>query len=376
MKTNPFFWAVPLLVLGLLVACGAPTVTPTPEPSTATATYRPPTETLTPSPTIAPPTLTPTATTVPVDGFLIAQVYVRTGPGTNFDEIGLIGHSKIVQLIGRDITSEWFQILYADGPDGVGWIVSKYVQATGTERLPVISLQTASGSRAVTAQVIQRLNVRAGPGLGYAVYGMVDPPATLIITGKNQLGTWIQVEFDESPTGYGWVAVAYIQLTEQVDLPILDELGTPLPVASGLPPESAFTPTATLGPAFWDNDSASSPGGRVAFSPLGTRTFTYTSDVSSPQGDPDDWLEFTPYGSQGGNIAILQASLSCSGNGNLELSLTQGGSPVAGWGPLACGDEDAVLQLPPGKTYLLHITPSAGDGLRFIHYTLTIRNMP
>ncbi len=364
------------LVLGILAACGAPSVTPTPEPPTSTATSRPPTATLTPSPSIAPPTPTPTATVVPVDGFLIAQVYVRAGPGTNFDAIGLIGHSKVVPLVGQDITGEWFQILYADSPTGNGWIVSKYVQAADTESLPVISLQTAGGSTAVTAQVIQRLNVRAGPGLSYTVYGMVDPPATLILTGKNELGTWIQVEFDESPTGYGWVAVAYIQLTEQADLPILDELGTPVPVASAGPTEVAVTPSPTTGPAFWDNDSAGSPGGRVMFSPLGTRTFTYASDVSAPQGDPDDWLEFTPYGSQGGSLAILQASLTCSGNGDLELSLTQAGSEVAGWGSLACGDEDAVLQLPSGKAYLLHLSPAAGDGLRFVHYTLNIRNLP
>ncbi len=360
----------------LLASCGAPPATASVVPLTPTATSLPPTVTLTPSPTAAPPTFTPTATVVPIDGFLIAQVYVRAGPGTNFDAIGLIGHSKIVRLIGQDITGEWFQILHADGPDGVGWIVSQYVQAAGTESLPVISLQNTSGSKAVTAQVIQRLNVRAGPGLSYAVYGMVDPPATLILTGKNELGTWIQVEFDESPTGYGWVAVAYIQLTEQADLPILDELGTPVPVASAGPTGIAVTPSPTTGPAFWDNDSASSPGGRVVFSPLGTRTFSYTSDVSSPQGDPDDWLEFTPYGSQGGNIAILQASLACSGNGDIELSLTQGGTEITGWSPLACGADEAVIQLPSGKAYLLHITPAAGDGLRFVHYTLVIRNLP
>ena len=376
MKPNPCFLLILFLTVTLLAACGTPSITATPQLSTATVTSRPPTETLTPSSTPEPPTLTPTATIIPVEGFLIAQVYVRTGPGTNFEEIGLINHSKIVQLTGKDISGEWYQILYPDGPTGNGWIVARYVQATGVERLPVISLETASGGRAVTAQVIQRLNVRAGPGLSYAVYGMVNPPATLILTGKNQLGTWIQVEYDGSPTGFGWVAVAYIRVTEQVDLPILDEFGTPLPVASGSPIGPLFTPTATIGPAFWDNDSADSPAIRVVLSPLGTRFFTYTSDISAPQGDPDDWLEFTPYGSQGGSIARLEASLTCSGNGTLELSLTRNETTVTDWGELACGDQAVLLQLVAGKAYLLHLNLAAGDGLRVVHYTLTIRNQP
>jgi len=376
MKQNSLFKFTLIMAATLLAACAAPTAAPTLETATATLTSRPPTETRTPTQTPEPPTPTPTATTVPVDGLLIAQVYARMGPGTNFDEIGLIGHSKIVQLVGQDITGEWYQILYADSPTGLGWIVAQYVQAAGAQELPIIDLQTASGSRAVTAQVILRLNIRAGPGLSYAVYGMVDPPATLILTGKTELGNWIQVEFDESPTGYGWVAVAYIQLTEQADLPILDEFGTPVPVPSAGPTEIPVTPSPTTGPAFWDNDSASAPGARVIFSPLGTRTLTYTSDVSVPQGDPADWLEFTPYGSQGGGTAILHASLACSGNGTLELSLSRDGVDVLGWGSLRCGGQDAVLQLPAGQAYLLHIRPAAGDGLQFVHYSLDIRNLP
>ena len=39
----------------------------------------------------------------------------------------------------------------------------------------------------------QTLNVRSGPGTDYAVLGMIQPDTVLVLTGKNETATWLQV---------------------------------------------------------------------------------------------------------------------------------------------------------------------------------------
>ncbi|MBM3150704.1 MAG: hypothetical protein FJZ96_00630 [Chloroflexi bacterium] len=375
----------PCLVLALLLAaCGnvppsLPTGTPSVTAGTAPPTKSPSPEASpspTPSNTPLPPSQTPPPTFTPVDGFTNYQVNVRTGPGTNYDTIGLINHSQVVQLTGRDAGGEWYQILYPEGLNGRAWIVSTYVQTADADSLPVIGLETSSGEAANTARVLQRLNVRAGPGLDYAILGMIEPPATVILTGKNQIGSWLQVAYDPSPTGLGWVAVAYIQVTEMSVLPALDESGTPIPVETGGATAVPLSPTPTLGPALADGDSLEEPGLQVVFSPLAARAFTYNNAVSAPDGDLYDWVAFTPFASQAGKAARLSLSLSCGGSGELQVHLLQNGTDVEGWGSLECGDRDEPLLLAAGAAYQFRLEAAPGAGLRLTPYTLTVRNLP
>jgi len=85
---------------------------------------------------------------------------------------------------------------------------------------------------------------------------------------------------------------------------------------------------------------------------------------------------FTPYASLAGSPARLLFSLVCAGNGSLEVELWQGGAPLANWGSLACGDQDIPLDLAAGMPYQLCLRVATGDGLRYVSYTLTVRNGP
>ena len=152
-------------------------------------------------------------------------------------------------------------------------------------------------------------------------------------------------------------------------------IGTP--VASDLSGPTALpvTPTSTVGPAYDDNDSRDNPAVRVTFSASGTQQFTYSSQVSAPQGDPGDWAAFSPYAVNGPD-ARLVFSLACSGNGTLTVELWQGGSMLSGWGTLSCGDVDKLILLPAGQAYELHLAPAPGQGLRLVDYVLTVQNQP
>jgi hypothetical protein len=195
------------------------------------------------------------------------------------------------------------------------------------------------------------------------------------LTGKNITASWFQIDYPAGPGGRGWVTSQYVQTDSAASLPVLDDFGLVVPDSAGTPSLPGSIPTSTPFPAYADNDSALNPAVQVAFSAAGTHQFTYSSQVSSPQGDPEDWVGFTLYSLSGTN-ARLTLSLSCTGNGVLAVELWQGGALLSGWGALACGETGKSILLPAGLAYLVRLSPFPGDGLRLVAYTLTVQNNP
>jgi len=370
-----FLWklAIPAVTLAMLaIACGP--VAP-PDASVTPALASPtPAPSQTPLPTSTPLPPSPTATVTPVEGTVSVQINVRSGPNVSYSSIGILNSGEKVQIIGKDPSGGWYGILYPSGPRGLGWVMAVYIQAGETAGLPVLALQeTGSG---LTGKAAQTLNVRSGPGTDYEVLGMIQPDTSLVLTGKNEAATWLQIEYAAGEGGKGWVAAAYVQMNDTASLPVLNAAGTPVtPTAPG-PTAAPVTPTPTLGPANADGDSSAIPAIQVIFSPSGTRQFSYSSDVSSPRGDAEDWITFTPYAGLVGLPARLLFSLVCTGNGNLAVELWQNGGPLAGWGRLVCDDQDKSLELTAGTPYQLRLCAAPGDGLRYVRYTLTVRNEP
>jgi uncharacterized protein YraI len=299
---------------------------------------------------------------------------MRSGPNVSYSSIGILNSGEKVQVIGKDASGGWYGILYPGAAQGHGWVMAVYIQAGDTTGLPVIALQEEGSGLAGKAS--QTLNVRSGPGTDYAVLGMIQPGTVLVLTGKNETATWLQVEYTAAADGKGWVTAAYVQTNDTASLPVLNASGTPITPNASASTSVPATPTPTLGPASADNDSSAAPAIQVTFSPSGARQFSYTSEVSSPQGDAEDWVMFTPYSSLVGSPARLLFSLVCAGNDLLDIELWQNGAPLAGWGGLSCGDQKLPLDLAAGVPYLLRLFPASGDGLRYVRYTLTVRNAP
>lgn len=366
MKKLGFLLAVLLL---FAAACGTselPTTNTIPVPPT---TF--PIETPMTSATSLPPT--PTATLTPIEGTLTTQVNVRSGPGTSYDSLGMLNAGGKVQILSKDSRGKWYQILYSSAPQGRGWVAAQFVQiAAGTE-VPLEATPTPAGP---TGRVMQRLNVRSGPGMTFDSLGLLEADTTVSLTGKNTTASWFQVDYPAGPEGRGWVTAQYIQTDAADDLPVLDDYGTPVtPGAAETPSGPVTTLTPTVGPAFADGDSRAAPAVRVNFSAAGTHQFIYSSQVSAPQGDSEDWVEFTPYVA-GGTEARLTFSLACTGNGTLTVELWRGGPPLSGWGTLECGNLEKLITLSAGQPYQMRLAPAAGDGLRLVDYVLTVQNKP
>jgi uncharacterized protein YraI len=372
MKRLAFFLAtacVPLLVSACITVqpITTPTATASPVPTLI------PTDTLTAMASDTPLPPAPSATPQPIQGILTIKVNVRSGPATSYAALGQLDAGEKVQITARDVTGTWYRILYPSAPAGNGWVAAQYVRLAAGTQVPLDATPTPAGPQ---GRVMQLLNVRSGPGTSFDSLGMLQPNATVALTGKDATAAWFQISYPAAPGGHAWVTAQYIRTDASSGLPVLDVYGTPVPANSTAGPvTNQSTPTATVGPAFADKDSAAVPAVRVTFSATGTRQFSYSGQVSAPLGDPEDWVEFTPFAINASN-AMLIFSLTCSGNGSLTVSLEQAGTPLTGWGTLACGDLNKLITLPAGQPVEMHLVPAPGQGLQLVNYDLTVENMP
>ncbi len=327
--------------------------------------------TIIPSPTPSPTPTLPTPTATPLAAYTTASVNVRAGPGVSYPSLGLLAADRPIQVIGQDGSGGWYLILYPAGEGGQGWVAAIYVRIeAGVSPPPAFSATpTFSGP---TARVSQRINVRSGPGLSFEVLGTLEAGTIVSLSGRNQNSTWLQILYPPGPGERGWISVAYVQIEDVGGVPILDEFGAPVPSTTAGPTSKPMTLTPTPGPARADDDSPANPSVRVAFLPGGTRQFLYRDDLSTPQGDGEDWIEFTPYAIAGG-AARVALQLTCEGGGLLAVELQQDGDVVKE-DFLACNRPPVFLDLKGGAPYLLHLYPQPAGSLIHIVYTLLVRN--
>ncbi|HET9908243.1 MAG TPA: hypothetical protein VFQ23_16450, partial [Anaerolineales bacterium] len=140
-------------------------------------------------------------------------------------------------------------------------------------------------------------------------------------------------------------------------------------LGTGTPENTPLPPSPTVVPAPNDNDSAQAPAVNVTFSANGTRVLQYSSDLSAPTGDAEDWVQFSPF------TQTVLLELTCRGNGNLTVSLLQYNLSVPDWGTLPCGATQAVT-VNVNTVYLLRLQAAASDSLSYTQFTVTVRSVP
>ena len=113
---------------------------------------------------------------------------------------------------------------------------------------PLPTIEPDSSPNAVVK--LATLNVRAGPGVGYAVIAAVRQGDELSILGQAQDCAWLKVETPQG--GEGWVAasVQYVTFAPACDA-IPEAAIPPMPTATAAPPTAlpaAVVPPATAAP--------------------------------------------------------------------------------------------------------------------------------
>lgn len=375
-KATLLIWI--LLLFSLLSACSMEISTvddgkrPTPTAGLITATLPP---TFTPQASATPLPATAIPTVEPVSGKVTARVNVRERPTTASESVSTIPNNTEVEIIGKDAAEKWYQIQF-DLPSGEraeGWVSAEYVLTESKPNVPVVAGDDpADGDESYNGQITEQVYVRLGPGTDFTTLGILNVGDGIVLRGKNIDGTWLQIDFETGNDGKGWVFGAYVESDILDDLPVIG--GNGQEIAESTQTVMAATAAPTFFPAPDDGDSQDNPAILVTFSTNDSRAFSYSSDLSSPEGDEEDWVAFHPM-SEEDRVKLL-IDLTCEGNGSLYVELWQGGIKLDKWGTLSCGDTDYALSMFRDETYLFRLFAKHARELAYISYTLEMRAAP
>jgi cell wall-associated NlpC family hydrolase len=144
------------------------------------------------------PAATPETTGMTTDDY----VNMRTGPGTTYQITAQLPADTELDVLGQQ--AGWYHVTTAW--DTSGWIVADYLKIVPDEASDLASSQP---ERLGSAGVIDGpLNLRAGPGTGYASYGMLAEDTVLDVLALQ--GDWYKVRSPRDTVG--WVAAESVAL--------------------------------------------------------------------------------------------------------------------------------------------------------------------
>jgi len=315
-------------------------------------------------PPSTPPSLlaVPPSTAAPIEGITLTQVNVRGEPSTASASLGMLAASSRVQVLGKDPSGNWYQVLYPTAAEGKGWVAAQYVQVKDREALPALVLAPEP-----SGVITQPVNIRSGPASAFDALGILNPNDVVILTGRDESGLWLRIRAPNLPQGYGWVAAAFVRSEALQSLPIISSAGETKGTATATPLPLTATPTRVA--AQPDPDSQQSPAVNLVFSPNGAGALLYSSDLSTPDGDSDDWVQFMPY------TPLVVIGLLCEGNGMLQAEMQPPAVSLDDRTDLRC-NEAKTWRLVAGQTYIVHLQVVGRDGdLQYVRYTLSIETV-
>ncbi|MFN8459178.1 MAG: FHA domain-containing protein [Anaerolineae bacterium] len=165
-------------VVTVNVGGGAATTT---EPPTATAIPQ------TPTPTVpAKPSLT-TKT----------DLNVRSGPGIQYDLLGLLPAGVTVEIIGREETRQWWQIRFSPAADGIGWVAADPAFSTTANADNVALAQLPPTPTLVPTNTPVPATFTPVPPTNTAIPPTATPTVTVIPTATNPPSA---INFNITPT--------------------------------------------------------------------------------------------------------------------------------------------------------------------------------
>ena len=181
----------------------------------------------------------------------IANVYVRTGPGTSYPAYGIAPAGVSGHVLGKSEDGSWWVVRL--NPEnvgaGYGWVDAQYTQATNVAEVQTIQNPEqhseippqAPPSGVPVATAADYVNVRTGPGVNYTTLGVAAPGASAEVSGQSADGAWWQVNIPTvyTPTGLGWVSASYVTTQNTENVPIVEGPAPPQTVPPAPPPPSS-----------------------------------------------------------------------------------------------------------------------------------------
>jgi uncharacterized protein YraI len=337
------------LITLFCVSCGSVEVAPpsTNTPSFVTATL-PPTSAPLPTQTLPPPS--PIPTNAPIQGTTTTQVNVRTETNTASESLGVIPAFAPIQIIGKESTGNWMQIIYENR---VGWVRAEFVQVDASVEIQVVGLESG-GPVGRSGVVTSGINVRSGAGTQFESIGVLTQNDVVLVIGKSESGAWMQIQFIGET---GWVASEFLQIENIEEVPVINVIEN-TPVS----PVINETPSVLNKIALQDNDSLQAPLAKMVLTE--NKIWQITGDVSSPQGDVEDWVEFSSVKS---NMLI---ELICDGN-RLSMEVWQAGSAIESFSS-PCNNK-THLNFSANKSYTLRIFQPSTSENSYTNYRISLK---
>jgi len=148
------------------------------------------------------------------------------------------------------------------------------------------------------------VNVRAGPGTGYERVGQLTLNQVVSVVGKNEDGTWWQIEFQGGPDGKAWVIGQYVEFSGDANAVPVVKVAPPASISGGSSAAVATAPAVA---------PAATPTSDLPPSAL----LTYSQNMRfSPRDDIGD----VPLGHDGPKSSTLVWEV--NGAKKLELEIT------------------------------------------------------
>ena len=157
---------------------------------------------------------------------------LRSGPGTNYFVIGLLSKNNIVE--GSESNGDWVKVITSDKKEG--WSHRDYLQLIAEEPIPP--------SEGVSFRVkINALNVRQGPGMNFAVVGIIKLNDVMTGLARSADNQWAKIFF-QSKNITGWCSVQYMtKISNPTPTPTPDPIPEPSPTPTPDPqPEPTPSP--------------------------------------------------------------------------------------------------------------------------------------
>jgi len=188
----------------------------------------------------------------------IANVYVRSGPATNFPAYGLAPYGANARVLGKSEDGQWWVVRLdpAKISAGYGWVSAAYTYAQNVEGVQTIQTPQAATTAppppppagVPTATAVDFVNVRSGPGTNYPVLVVAPPGATGEVSGKSADSAWWQVKISTqyAADGFGWVSADWVYTQNTESVPVVEAPPAPPVVESTPPPPTTSTSGCVL----------------------------------------------------------------------------------------------------------------------------------
>lgn len=224
-------WIVILFLL--IVACNSeePEQTPTAEVESAAATVDiiipavSPSSTprTTPTPTLRATGSASEDTSSPQIRPVLNAVFVRSGPGEGFEQIGLLYEDETASVVGMDEFEVWYEIVTGEGEEG--WVAASVVELLGelgdgqaaqsASPTPRPRITAAPGSNQLRI-TINSAYARSGPGQNYTIINYLDEGTTVTVLAHANNGSWFNIRLPNGDSG--WIGASVTEPVGDWDL--------------------------------------------------------------------------------------------------------------------------------------------------------------